>query len=154
MSIDFSRNLIKGRIAEVIFEQMVREENRYAVIPFGYEYTIPTLAQYQNLVEIKRVMENISDAPDFVLISDDKSQVYLVEVKYQNHLNIEVIKEYANKLLNRWNPSWLFILTPDGFFCSPCSSIVKESNIYKLSENWVNMERQNEYLLLVKDFFK
>ena len=31
MSVDFTRELIKGRIAEVIFEQMIREEGRYTV---------------------------------------------------------------------------------------------------------------------------
>jgi len=43
-NIDFSRDLIKGRIAEVIFEQMFREQGQYTVIPFGYEQTVPTLA--------------------------------------------------------------------------------------------------------------
>ena len=65
MSIKFSRELIKGRIAETVFEQMIRDEGRYDVIPFGYEHTMPTLAQYQDLVEIKQVIKNISDAPDF-----------------------------------------------------------------------------------------
>lgn len=36
--IEFSRKLIKGKIAEVIFEQMMREEKRYTVIPFLYSF--------------------------------------------------------------------------------------------------------------------
>jgi len=47
-NIKFAKNLIKGKIAEIIFEQMIRDEERYTVIPFGYEHTVPTLAQYQN----------------------------------------------------------------------------------------------------------
>jgi hypothetical protein len=151
-NIDFSRNLIKGRIAEVIFEQMIRDEGKYTVIPFGYEHTMPTLAQYQHLVEIEQVMKNISDAPDFALISEDKTKIYLVEVKYQNNLDLGYLREYAEKLLTRWNPSWLFVATPEGFFCAPCSSIGKEGGISKLSSSWVDINHQVEYLKLLNEF--
>src|SRR3989338_4763843 len=100
--IEFSRNLIKGKIAEVIFEQMMREEKRYTIIPFGYEHTMPMLAHYQHLVEIKHIIKNISEAPDFVLISEDKSKLFLVEIKYQSKLNIDKLKDHANKLLGKW----------------------------------------------------
>jgi len=152
MSIDFSRKLIKGRITEAIFEQMIREEDRYDVIPFGYKHTMPTLAQYQNLVEISRVIKNISDAPDFALISKDKKEVYLVEVKYRNSLNHDDLKKYAADLLERWNPSWIFIATPKGFYCASCRSIVEDNSINKLSENWVVADRQKEYLDLLNEF--
>ena len=81
MSIDFSRNLIKGRIAEVIFEQMIRErgdEEKYTIIPFGYEHTVPTLEQYRHLAEIPKIIDNIAGAPDFILISKDHTRIYLV----------------------------------------------------------------------------
>ncbi|MFO0704208.1 MAG: hypothetical protein U0525_05865 [Patescibacteria group bacterium] len=84
--IDFTRNLIKGKIAETIFEQMIREVGKYTVIPFGYEHTVPTLAQYQHIARVKDVMENIKDAPDFALVSEDKQNIYLVEVKFQKDL--------------------------------------------------------------------
>src|SRR5262249_17675797 len=115
--IDFARQLIKGRIAEVIFERMIRDEGRYTVIPFGYEQTVPTLAQYQHLAQIRQVMDNISDAPDFVLVSDDKTSVYLVEVKYRSAMHTDDIQGIASALLKRWDPSWLFVATPDGFYC-------------------------------------
>jgi hypothetical protein len=152
MSIDFSRNLIKGKIAEVVFDQMIREEERYTVIPFGYEHTTPTLAQYQHVVGVQHVMDNISDAPDFALISEDKTKLYLVEVKYQSKLNIEDLKQYAEKLLGRWECPWLFVATPEGFYCGMCDWIIKESRINELSENWVTKERQGEYLRLLKEF--
>lgn len=154
MSIKFSRDLIKGRITETIFEQMIRDEGRYDVIPFGYEHTMPTLAQYHDLVEIKQVMKNISDAPDFALVSIDKKEVYLVEVKYQSKLDLTQLIDYANKLLKRWTPSWLFVATPEGFYCAPCRSIVKDGSISKLSENWVSHGHQVEYLNLLNEFEK
>lgn len=154
MSIEFSRNLIKGRIAEVVFEQMIRDEERYTVIPFGYEHTMPTLAQYRNVVEIQKIIDNISDAPDFALISEDKTKVYLVEVKYQAKLDIEALKQYAEKLLERWEYPWLFVATPGGFLCGQCWKMQDENPLYDLPESWVAKERQAEYLKLLNEFEK
>jgi hypothetical protein len=152
MSIKFSRELIKGRITEVIFEQMIREEGNYTVIPFGYEHTVPMLAQYQDITQIKSVMQNIKDAPDFALISNDKTKVYLVEVKYQSKLNVEILKEYATRLLERWDFPWLFVATPEGFFCGLCKNILDENHINPLSDNWVVSERRADYLNLLNEF--
>ncbi len=154
MTIDFSRGLVKGKITEVIFEQMIRDEGKYTVIPFGYEHTMPTLAQYRHLAEVPRIIDNISDAPDFALISDDKSKVFLVEVKYQNKLDIEILKGYAKKLLERWECPWLFVATPEGFYCGMCDWILKETRINDLSDNWVSKEHQVEYLKLLNEFEK
>ncbi|MFA6603386.1 MAG: hypothetical protein WCT10_00925 [Patescibacteria group bacterium] len=150
--ISYARKLIRGRIAEVLFEQMIRKEGRYTVIPFGYEHTLPTLAQYRHFVEIEQVINNISDAPDFVLISSNKKEVYLVEVKYQTRFDIEQIVAHASKLLDRWNPSWLFVATPEAFYCSPCSVIAGEQRIGKLTDGWVETSRQSEYLKLLGEF--
>ncbi len=154
MSIEFSRELIKGKIAEVVFEQMIREEGQYTTIPFGYEHTVPTLAQYQHLAEIKRVMDNISDAPDFALISNDKSKVFMVEVKYRSKINKEELKTVASSLLQRWNPSWVFVATKEGFYCAPSSTVAQGGEISKLSSSWVDESRQNGYLKLLNEFEK
>lgn len=151
-SIDFSRNLIKGKIAETIFEQMIREEGRFTVIPFGYEHTMPTLAQYRGHVEVEQIIDNISDAPDFVLISNDKTKVFLIEVKYQNKLSMELVGEYAEKLLKRWKISWVFVATPLGFYCDTCKNIVENGKIGALPELWVTEKRQREYQKLLNEF--
>lgn len=152
--LEFSKNLIKGKIAEVIFEQMIREEKKYTVIPFGYEHTMPMLAQYQHLVEIKNVIRNISEAPDFALISEDKTKLFLVEIKYQKKLNVEKIVEYARKLSEKWECPWLFVVTPEGFYCGMVDWILKDNSINQLSENWVTRERQEKYQELLKVFEK
>ena len=154
MNIDFSRNLIKGRITEVIFEQMIREEGQYTVIPFGYEHTMPTLAQYRHISEVPKVIDNISEAPDFALISEDKTKIYLVEVKYQRNFNLEEIRNYSERLLKRWESPWIFVATLDNFYCAPCSAVIKNGDMSKLSEGWVKKERQLEYLKLLNEFEK
>jgi len=154
MNIEFSKNLIKGKIAEVVFEQMIRDEGKYTVIPFGYEHTVPTLSQYQHLAVVKQIMNNISDAPDFALISEDKTKVYLIEVKFQSKFNINTLKEYALKLQDRWEYPWLFVATPIGFYNGLCRDIIKEGRIPDLTENWVAKEIQDRYLKLLNEFEK
>ncbi len=150
----FVRDLIKGKIAEIIFEQMFRESGKYTILHSGYEYTLPELAQYQHLAEIKTVMENIRNAPDFVLVSQDKKEVYLVEVKYRARRDPEYLKQIVQETLKVWNPSWLFVASPDGFFFEPCNTILtNEGHIGALvNEKFVDHKIRDEYLKLLNQF--
>jgi hypothetical protein len=79
----FAERLLKGRLGEAIFELMFREDEQYDVIPLGYERITPELAQYQHHAQVKAVIDNIRNLPDFILVSKDKASIYLVEVKYR-----------------------------------------------------------------------
>ena len=48
-NIKFTKNLVKGKIAETIFAQMFREVGDYTVIEFGYEKIIPELIQQKDM---------------------------------------------------------------------------------------------------------
>jgi len=151
--INFIKQLVKGKIAEIIFEQMFRESSKFTILHSGYEYTLPELAQYQNFAEVKAVMTNIRNAPDFILISQDKKEVHLVEVKYRNQLYLKDIREIAENLLKNWNPSWLFVATPNGFYFEPCNKILNNNGeIKSLYETWIDFETQKEYLKLLNEF--
>ena len=153
MDAKFVQNLIKGKIAEIIFEQMFRESGKYTILHSGYEYTLPELAQYQHLAEIKAVVENIRNAPDFILVSQDHTEVYLVEVKYRTHRDPENLKEIVTKTLEIWNPSWLFVASPDGFFFEPCHTVLKNNGVIgALYDKWVSGDIQIEYLKLLNQF--
>lgn len=41
--ISFARNLVKGKIAETVFAQMLRSTGAFTVLEFGYEKIIPEL---------------------------------------------------------------------------------------------------------------
>ncbi|MBU0486826.1 MAG: hypothetical protein KKA07_02940 [Bacteroidetes bacterium] len=151
--IEFSKSLIKGRIAEIVFEQMFRTTNKFSIFHFGYEYTLPELAQYQHLTQVKAVTDNIKDAPDFVLISKEKEEVYLVEVKYRHYPSKKDNLKLARALLKRWNPAYLFVASPEGFFFGPCNTIVtNKGEIGSLFTKWASQKDQNEYLQLLKEF--
>ena len=152
-TVEFTRELIKGRIAETIFVQMFRESGEYTILRAGYEYTLPELAQYQHLAEVKAVIQNIRNAPDFVLISQDKTKVYLVEVKYCTNREPQKIKGIVEDILKVWNPSYLFVASPDGFFFEPCNTISQnDGKIGELYSNWATKEKQADYLKILKEF--
>ena len=48
-NIYFTHELIKGKIAEIIFAQMIRSTNEYTVLEFGYE---KTLTKHLSLIHI------------------------------------------------------------------------------------------------------
>lgn len=154
-SLNYSRSLIKGRIAEVVFEEMFKVSEEFTILPLGYEHTTPILAQYQHMVEVKQVLENIRNAPDFALISQDKRKVFLVEVKYRNTFRKEDVLEIAKDTLTKWNPCFLFIASRDNFYFSPCSSIDNSNgDIELLRESWIKKEIQEKYITLLKEFIK
>src|ERR1051325_5778819 len=158
ISEQFSHDLIKGKIAELIFELMFREAGKFTPLRFGYEYTVPELAQYRKLLEVEGVLNNISNSPDFILISKEKNEngkveVFTVEVKYRARLDQQDTARIAAETLKTWNPSWLFIASPSGFFFSACSWIVRDAGqISPLSDNWVSKELKAKYLELLRDF--
>jgi hypothetical protein len=151
----YTQNLIKGKITEVIFEEMFRESGEFTVIPIGYEHTIPELAQYQHHVHIQKVLENIRSAPDFALISQDKAKVFLVEVKYRAEPTEKDLLEIATELFDKWNPCFLFIATKETFYFDSCKQIIdNKGTITSLSESWIKNTIQKEYLQVLKEFIR
>jgi len=153
--ISFSRELLKGKIAEVVFEQMFRDCKKFTVLPFGYEKIVPEVAQYQHLLEVKQVLENIRHAPDFIIITQDRAQVYLVEVKYRTDITAEGMVAAAEQIRKHWDMAWLFLATPDGFFFDSINRIINSGGkIAPLSGMWIDTRMQSYYLSLMMEFEK
>ena len=152
-NIEFSKNLIKGKIAEMIFERMFAESGEFTILRSGYEYTYPELAQYPQLKVVEKYLENVRHNPDFILISNDRKRAFIVEVKYRTTINPEQIIAIARRTKDLQNPSWLFIASPDGFFFDPCNSIINsKGKVSRLSTTWVSKELQDKYLNLMNEF--
>lgn len=154
MSQDFTKNFIKGKIAEIIFDQMFREEGRFTVIPFGYDRTLPELAQYAKEAEYQQVIDNIRSAPDFALVSKDRKQVFLIEVKYRAKIDMDNLKEIAEKIEEKWQLVWMFVCTPEGFYFNRTTVIIKEEKLIPLGDNWISQKNQEKYLKLLNKFIK
>src|SRR6266700_5706667 len=97
-TISFVRNLLKGKIAEIIFQHMFQSSGQCIVLPFGYEHVTPLLAQYQHTLLAKEDLENIRNTPDYILMKPDHTQMRLVDVKYRSVKNNQRIKEIAKSL--------------------------------------------------------
>jgi hypothetical protein len=153
MDTNFSKQLIKGRITENIFEQMFRETENYDILQLGYEHITPELAQYQHLASAKQMYENIRHIPDFVLVSKDKRDVYFVEVKYRSHPSEEENLQIVEDILKHYNFVFLFLATPEKFYFDMCE-VIKE-NGGKMSElKSVDGEIQKKYRELLLEFIK
>jgi len=151
-SIQFTRNLVKGRIAETIFAQMFRQNGNYTVLEFGYEKVVPQLVGMGHDHD-NAVIETLRVAPDFAVIKQDSGQVRLIEVKYRREIHRGEILDVAKKMHVSWNPSYLFIASSDGFYFDEISTIIESNgNISKLEE--IDQESQAEYLQILNDFEK
>jgi hypothetical protein len=155
MDLQFSKQLIKGKITELIFEEMFRAAEEFTIVPLGYEHTTPLLAQYRRHLHVQKVLDNISNAPDFVLVSQDKKSVYLVEVKYRSRFDNQDILKIASEINETWNPCFLFVASPDTFYFSPCNALITSGGqIEMLGESWVKKEIQLAYVSLLQEFIK
>lgn len=110
---DSIRNFIKGKIAEDIFELLFREGSDFTVVPFGYENSFPEIAQYESHIALKSVIKTLKRMPDFALISSDRKEVFIVEVKYRSHINLDELNMIAEDTLKYWDHSWLFLAIPN-----------------------------------------
>ncbi|MES2630393.1 MAG: hypothetical protein V4611_00330 [Patescibacteria group bacterium] len=151
-SLSFTRNLVKGRVAETVFSQMLRNADCFTVLEFGYEKIIPDLLQYNHGHE-DPVIETLRTAPDFAIINTETKEVRLVEVKYRRQLVDSNIKTCAEKMHASWNPSYLFVATLEGFYFDEVSKIIENNGrISPLVHKSIPAEVQEEYLKILRDF--
>jgi hypothetical protein len=122
--VGFSRKLVKGRIAEILFEQMLRDAGCFTILAFGYESVLPELAHRQHDMLAEETMEIIRRAPDFAVINNLTHEVHLIEVKYMKNPKTEWILRDAVRIYESWKPSYLFLATPSGFFFDKASAII------------------------------
>ena len=154
LHINFTRQLVKGRIAETIFEQMYRSTGNFVVLEFGYEKIVPELIQ-SGYSERADIVETLRRAPDFAVIDNRTKRVHLVEVKYRKALDESSILAIAKRMQESWNPSYLFIATLDGFYIDDINVIIENNGkISRLSETNVPIDSQERYLAMLQNFEK
>ncbi len=151
-NITFSRNLVKGKIAETIFSQMFRDTGHFTVLEFGYEKIVPELVQ-QGYDEKSEILETLKTAPDFAVINKDSKEIRLIEVKYRRNLRDDDILKSAKRMSDSWNPSYLFLATQDHFYFDEVDTICKNQGVISvLDYSVVSEDLQGKYLKILKDF--
>jgi len=151
-NLTFARNLVKGKIAETVFAQMLRETKTFTVLEFGYEKIIPELVQ-QGYNQENGIIQTLRSAPDFAVINQVTKKVHLIEVKYLRSMNPEFIRGYAERMAKSWNPSYLFVATLDGFYFGEINEIISSGGaIPRLHHSQIADNLQAKYLKILIDF--
>lgn len=155
-NIHFTQQLIKGKIAELIFAQMVRSTGAYTILEFGYENTLPSLAQmYPRSESSAATMEIIKRAPDFTIINHNNKEVHLVEVKYMHQIKKSAVLQAARKIEKSWKQATLFIATPTGFYFDTVTAIINnKGNISPFKHAKISSKTQADYTTLLNEFIK
>ena len=149
--ISFARNLVKGKIAETIFAQMLRSTGAFTVLEFGYEKIIPELVGRSNGND--EMVETLRTAPDFAVINNKTREVHLIEVKYRKEIKNSDILSIAKRMSQSWNPSFLFMGTVDGFYFGNVKDIIKaKGKIKPLVHPQIPKATQDNFLKILNDF--
>ena len=153
MKNDWNHNLIKGKIAETVFQLMFGAARGYTIIPFGYENILPQLTQYRPMSPNQKALEKIKISPDYVLISEDKKLIHLIEVKYRRNPTKSGNLNIARKMKKAWDPSWLFLATPNAFYLGEVDKIIKmKGGMKKLETKIIDQKIQDKYIKLLNEF--
>lgn len=153
-NIHFTHELIKGKIAELIFAQMIRSIPDYTILEFGYEKTLPSLAQmHPKSPTTAKTMEIIKTAPDFTIINHKSHEVHLIEVKYMhNHTKSRVLSA-ANNIRKSWKKAALFVASPDGFYFDTIEDIITSKGVIcEFKHPKITKKAQGQYLELLNEF--
>lgn len=150
--VTFARNLVKGRIAETVFAQMLRATGEFTVLEFGYERIIPELVQ-QGDMKNNSLVETLRTAPDFAVINKKTKEVHLIEVKYRHTFTDKNVYDIAKRMSESWNPSYLFLASKDGFYYGEVSELVKSGGkIGLLVHPQIPKTTQDAFVKILNDF--
>jgi len=152
MEPNFAENLIKGKIAETVFQEMFVSQGEFDILPIGYEYKTPEVAENLAMLKNKELIANLRHTPDFLMFSKDKRDAFLVEVKFRSHKDDEQILEMASKVHQNYGPSYLFLATHGNFYFESCKKIMEDKFIDVLPETWIPKPIQEKYLLILNKF--
>lgn len=148
----FARNLVKGKIAETVFAQMLRSTGQFTVLEFGYEKIIPELVG-RGKGENNEMVEALRTAPDFAVINNKTKEVHLIEVKYRHNFSNSAVLSIAKRMSASWNPSYLFVATVDGFYFGEVREIIKrKGKIDLLNHPQIPKSTQDSFLKILNDF--
>ncbi len=154
-NIDFTDQLIKGKIAEIVFEQMIHQTKGYTILEFGYEKVVRQLANERKSDVARETIEIVRRASDFAIVNEKTHDITLVEVKYMYQITPKYVKQVAQNIKKSWKRASLFIVSPEGFFFGAVSELVDNGgHIKPFHHNHIPKNRQREYLALINKYIK
>lgn len=152
-NIKFTHELIKGKIAEIIFEQMIHNTKGYTVLEFGYEKVVHQLAKAPKSEDARAMIEIVRKAPDYAIVNEDNHMVTLVEVKYMAKRTNGKVHAIAKEIEKSWRHAALFIATPEGFFFDQVDTIIENKGVIKPFRHVkIQPKLVEQYLAMLNEF--
>ena len=152
-NIKFTHELIKGKIAEIIFEQMIHNTKGYTVLEFGYEKVVHQLAKAPKSEDAKAMIEIVRKAPDYAIVNEDTHNVTLVEIKYMAKRTNGKVNAIAKEIEKSWRNAALFMATPDGFFYDQVDTIIANKGVIKpFHHAKIQPKLVEQYLAMLNEF--
>lgn len=152
-NIKFTHELIKGKIAEIIFEQMIHNTKGYTVLEFGYEKVVHQLAKAPKSEDARAMIEIVRKAPDYAIVNEDTHMVTLVEVKYMAKRTNGKVHAIAKEIERNWRHAALFIATPEGFFFDQVDTIIKNKGAIKsFTHGKIPAKVVDQYVAMLNEF--
>mgnify|MGYP000049286318 CR=1 FL=1 len=152
----FTHELIKGKIAEIVFEQMISHTDDYTILEFGYEKVVRQLAkenQGEQPQKAKDTIEIVSRAPDFAVINETTHDISLIEVKYMNKVTKPRVLRAAKDIKKSWKKSCLFVASPTGFYFDTIDDIINAKGaISDFNHGKIDTKTKQRYLKLLNEF--
>ncbi len=152
-NIKFTHELIKGKIAEIIFEQMIHNTKGYTVLEFGYEKVVHQLAKAPKSEDARAMIEIVRKAPDYAIVNEDTHNVTLVEIKYMAKKTNAKVNAIAKEIEKSWRHAALFIATPNGFFFDQVDTIIANKGAIKpFHHGKIQPKVVEQYLAMLNEF--
>ena len=149
----FTHELIKGKIAEIIFEQMIHNTKGYTILEFGYEKVVRQLAKERKNKTVNETIEIVRRAPDFAVINEENHDINLIEVKYMNNPTKSRVLSAAKDIKKSWKKSCLFVASPSSFYFGNIDDIIKnKGTIDNFKHKMISERNQEKYLALLNEF--
>ncbi len=151
----FVKNIIKGKIAEIIVFEMFQEINRFIVIPFGTEMLIPDLLKLEKTEVVQNAIGRLRQRPDLSIVDTQTGSHFLIEVKYRESPTQALMLTLAKDLHESWPSAYLCVVSPLGFFFDSCAEIIaREGDISLIDGAIIPQDIQEKYLKIVQDTIK
>ncbi len=152
-NIKFTHELIKGKIAEIIFEQMIHNTKGYTVLEFGYEKVVHQLAKAPKSEDARAMIEIVRKAPDYAIVNEETHNVTLVEIKYMAKRTNGKVRAIAKEIEQSWRHAALFIATPDGFYFDQVETIIRNKGVIKpFTHPKIHPKVVDQYVALLNEF--
>lgn len=147
-------NMIKGRIAEAIVEEMLKE-SEYKVYRFGYEGLLQNLTQTDKM-NSNTVSEKIWSMPDFIVIDKD-GKASFIEVKFSKDGRIS--GRWKRRVENHWSDGRLILVTLEEpyFRISSIGAFLRSGELRPIEkDNFIRIDKKlvDKYSFFVEKYFK